>query len=199
MLASRKPLVQHDRISSYGAAYCIRRTKIRKPTMFTKIFRREKPRVYLGALVVAPRTDFKRHFELETEDVERGIRQSLTEIFTLPSAQHVKEPSSTDLGLDVIVTKFQLGFCDQVSLGDFWLLLFWRPSVTVSSRLFLLKSERTKATLTVTEKMKWHLYVKHLFAWHGLFPSRAQIYRRNMDILLYQACQKILQKMSKSI
>jgi hypothetical protein len=167
--------------------------------MFRKIFKREKPRVYLGALAIAPRTDIKRHFEFDTKDVENGIRQSLKEIFALPSAQHVKEPSSTDLGLDVIVTKFQSGICEQILLGDFWLPLFWRPSVTVSSRLYLLKSERTKATLTVTERMTWRSYIRHLFTWRSIFRFGPPCHKNDMDILLYQACQKILVKMSKSI
>jgi hypothetical protein len=68
--------------------------------MFSKFFKREKPRVFLGTLSIVPRTDFKKIDEwgvFYKEDIDSEFRKSLEEIFTLPSASEVKNPLKTDL------------------------------------------------------------------------------------------------------
>ena len=169
--------------------------------MFKKLLKREKHRVYLGALVVFPRTDIKRHFELlgyfQTEDLYMELTQTLKEIFFLPPSQNIKEPSDTDLGLDVIVSEFQSGVAVVISLGDIGFPLFWRPKVTVSSRLYYLKSEKTKAIFSVTEKMQWCQYIKRLFSWHSLFRFKSLFDKNDMNHILYEACHKLLLKMQR--
>lgn len=169
--------------------------------MFNKILRREKPRVFLGAIAVAPRVDIKRHLEawtmLNTEDIDAGLRQHLKEIFLLPSAHDIEEPKKSDLGLDVIIPKFQVGDALELSLGDFGVPLLWRPKVTVSSRLYYLKSEKTKASFTITEKMSWRQYFGRLFSWRAFISFRPTFDSDDMEFLLYQACHKLLLKMKK--
>jgi hypothetical protein len=171
--------------------------------VFDKLLKREKPRVYLGTLAVTPRSDIKRHFDQQglpqNEDLDTRMRQSLKDLFSLPSAQDVKEPTNTDLGLDIIVSKFQSGDALVISLGEVYFPLLWRPNVTLSSRLYYLKSEKTKATFTVTEKMKWHQYIKRLFTCRSIFRFKPLFDRKDMDYLLCQACHKLLLKMQKSI
>jgi hypothetical protein len=81
--------------------------------VLSKILRKERPRVYLGTLAVAPRADIKRHFDqwgvFKTEDLDTNLRQSLKEIFSLPLATEVSEPKSSDLVLDVVIPEFQSG------------------------------------------------------------------------------------------
>jgi hypothetical protein len=171
--------------------------------VFNKVLKREKPRVYLGALVVVPRTDIKRHLDqwgmFQTEDPETSISQSLQEIFSLPSVQPVEEPKNNDLVLDVIVTKYQLGDAWGLSLGDYGIPLLWRPKITVSSRLYYLKSKKTKATFLVTEKMKFGKFVGRLFTWRAFLGFRPVFDSKDMEYLLYQACHKLLLKMQKSL
>lgn len=168
--------------------------------MFRKLIKRERPRVYLGALAVAPRSDIKRHFEywglFEKEDMDSSLRQNLIEIFSLPPANEVHEPKGTDLVVDVVIPKFQSGefLMDQ---GDTGFLIFWRPKVTVSSRLYYLRSGKTKATFTVTEKMEWREYFGRLFSWRYFFGFRPTFDAKDMEYLLYKACDKLLRKMQK--
>lgn len=170
--------------------------------MFEKLLKRKKPSVYLGTLAVAPRSDVKRNIDqwglFQNEDLDTGMRQSLKEIFLLPSAGDVKAPTSTDLGLDVIVPKFQSGNFMDCALGDIGFPLMWRPNVTVSSRLYYLKSEKTLATFSVTEKMKWNQFIARLFTWRSLFRFRPMFDKKDMDYLLFQACHKLLLKMKKA-
>ncbi|MCG7948710.1 MAG: hypothetical protein N0C84_20430 [Candidatus Thiodiazotropha taylori] len=170
--------------------------------MFKKILNREKPRVYLGALAVAPRADIKRHVDqwgmFQNEDLDTGLRQNLKEIFSLPSAKEVAAPKSNDLVLDVVIPKFQSGDAWDLTIGDLGIPLMWRPKVTVSSRLYYLKSEKTKATFSVTEKMKLGHYIGRLFTWRAIFRFRPIFDSKDMEYLLYQACYKLLQKMQKA-
>ena len=171
--------------------------------MFSKILKGEKPRVYLGALAVAPRTDIKRHMEqwgdFQSEDLDDSLKASLGEIFSLPSANNVEDPKNSDLGLDVVVPKFQSGDAWDLSLGEWGIPLFWRPKVMVTSRLFYLKSKKTKATFSITQKMKWGEYIRRLFTWRAFLRFSPVFNKGDMDYLLYQACHKILIKMQKAI
>ena len=171
--------------------------------MLNRIFKKEKPRVYLSTLAVAPRTDIKKHMDewapFKHEDLDTGLRQSLKEIFSLPAAQEVKEPKESDLGLDVVIPKFQSGDAWDLTLGDFGVPLLWRPKVTVSSRLFNLKSNKTTATFSVTQKLSWRQYLRRLFTWRAMLRFRPMFDKEDMDYLLYEACHKLLLKMKKAV
>ncbi len=169
--------------------------------MFSKLLKREKPRVFLGVLAVAPRSDIKRHLDqwgmFKNEDLDSSLRQSLKEIFALPSAQDVDDPQKTDLVLDVVVPKFQSGDAWDLSLGEIGIPLIWRPKITISSRLYYLNTEKTKETFSVTEKMKISYYIGRLFTWRAIFRFRPIFDSRDMEYLLYLACHKLLLKMKK--
>lgn len=175
--------------------------------MFETLFKRKKLSIYLGTLAVVPRSDMKRYFDQcpwhhsADNDLDKGMRLSLKEIFVLPSAQEVKEPTNQDLGLDVIVSKFQTGEMLVFTLEDFFIPLFWKPSVAISARLYYLNSDITKATFTVIEKMGWRSYIGRLFTWRAMIrtPYRSLFDKKDMDVLLYLACHKLLVKIKKSI
>jgi len=171
--------------------------------VFNKFQKKEKYRVFLGALAVAPRTDFKRHRDqwgiFQTEDLDAGLRQSLKEIFPFPLATEVKELKDNDLGLDVVVVKFQSGDALVFSLGEFEIPILWRPKVMVSSRLYYLISDKTKDTFSITEKMKWNQYLGRMLSWRALFRFRPIFDSKDMNYLLCLACHNLLVKMQKSI
>jgi len=171
--------------------------------VFSKFLKREKPRVYLGVLAVAPRSDIKRHLDqwgmFKNEDLDSNLRQSLKEIFSLPSAQNVDEPRHTDLVLDVVVPEFQSGDAWDLSLGDIGVPLMWRPKITISSRLYFLNTEKTKETFSVTEKMKFGQYIGRLFTWRAMLRFRPVFDSKDLEYLLYLACQRLIIKMQKAI
>lgn len=170
--------------------------------MLKKFFRREKPRVYLGVLAVATRSDFKRNFDqwgmFRTEDLDMAMRQSLSEIFSLPSVQDIDEPKDSDIGLDVVIPKFQSGDAWNLSLGDFGIPLLWRPKVTISSRFYYVKSEKTKEIFSITEKMRWGQYFRRLLTWRAFLRLRPVFDGKDMEYLLYKAFHKLLLKMQKN-
>lgn len=170
--------------------------------MLERLLRRQKPRVFLGAIAVADRTDVKRHLEqegdFENEPLDGALRRSLVEIFSLPPADCVDKPLATDLVLDVWIPKYQSGEFVDVYLGGAGVTLFWRPRVTVASRLSSLVTKRTKATFSVTERMKWRQFLGRLFSWRGLFRTQPFV-REDMEYLLCQACLKLLARMQKAV
>lgn len=171
--------------------------------MLRRLFKKEKPRVFLGVLAVAPRADLKRHLDekglFEDANLDISLRQSLTEIFSLAPVQSASSPLATDLVLDVVIPQFQSGDAWDVSLGEIGFPIFWRPKVTVASRLYSLTTQKIKATFSVTEKMKWGQYLSRIISWRAFLRFRPVFDRKDIEYLLYQACGKLLVKMQKAI
>lgn len=170
--------------------------------MFDRLFKRQKPRVFLGAITVADRTDLKRHLEQEIvvddEPLDSALRRALAEIFSLPPANGIEDPLSTDLVLDIWIPKYQSGGLVNMNLGDAGIPLLWRPKVTVSSRLYRLANKKTRAILSVTEKMKWRPFLGRIFSWRGLFGSQPFV-PEDMEYLLCLACAKLLTKVQRAV
>lgn len=173
--------------------------------IFQRIFgRREKPRVFLGTLVVVPRSDIKRHIDQRgwsrREDLEIPLQTNLRETFSLPVASEVSDPLPTDLGLDVYIPSFQsgdaAGFSLDLGVPIFWIFL-WRPKVTVTCRLYYLQSQETKDVYSVTQKMPWREYASRLFTWRAIFRFRPIFSAEDLNRLLDLACHSLLNKLAK--
>ena len=170
--------------------------------MFDRFLKREKPRLFLGTLAVVPRKDMKRHLDqwgiFQNESFDNTLRTTLEEIFTLPPASEITAPTSTDLGLDVLIPSFQSGDCWGLSLGDIGFPIFWRPKVTVVYRLYYLKSQKTKRIHWVTEAMPWGEFLSRQFTWRAIFRFRPTFDAEDMKRLLYIACHALLSKLLKT-
>ena len=171
--------------------------------MLDWLFRKEKSRVYLGTIAVAPRTDIKRFFDEPgwpgDANLDVGLRNSLEDLFALPPAADVEHPDARDLGVDILVTRFQMGEAYFIGLGRYGLPIFWRPKVTVSSRLFYLRSGKTKAAFSVTEKVKWRQFIKRAFNPRTWLWTGSMFDEHDLDHLLQHACHKLLLKMNKRV
>ena len=77
--------------------------------MLDRFLKKHKPRVFLGKLSVAPRTDIKQHLEdwswQPQENLGIHLQSSLENIFTLPMASDAKNITKQDIAVDVIVQK----------------------------------------------------------------------------------------------
>ncbi|AJQ94866.1 hypothetical protein [Gynuella sunshinyii] len=169
--------------------------------MFKNLFRKEKPRVFLGNLAVVPRTGIKKHFDqwgaFESTDLDSSLSMNLKSIFSLPLASEVDSPRKTDLVIDVVVTKFQAGEALGCTAGDFGFPVMWRPKVSVSSRLYYLVSGATKSTFSQTEKMSLTQYLNRIFSWRAFWRFRPIFDSKDLEYLLYQACNKLLLKIKQ--
>ena len=156
-----------------------------------------KPRVFLAALAVASRTDIKRYIDEQPliyrrEDLEDALRKDLSEIFDLPPASTVESPLKTDLGLDVVITKYQLGDAWIVSMPVLELPIFWRPKIEIHARLFFLQSDKTLKTLTVTESITWKSFISRIFTWRAMFRFRTMYDQDDLRSLLNNASVRLL-------
>ena len=169
--------------------------------MLRKYLSKNKPRVYLGNLVVAPRTDIKRHLEDWTwqpqENLGAHLKGSLENIFTLPLVSEEEEPTKQDYALDVIVEKYQTGDFFTAYGGEFFLPLLWRPKVTVCGRMYNLKTKKMKFTYTVTEKCTWNQYFGSIINPLALLGIKPAFGSQEIEYLLNQACYKLLLEIRK--
>ncbi len=169
--------------------------------MFNKFLKKEKSNLYLGKLTVTSRTDLKRHIDqwglIQNEELDNCLRHSLEKLFSLPLAQDAEAPNKNDLVLEILVPKFQSGDAWDIDLGVYSFPIFWRPKVTICSRIYYLKSGKTKASFLVTEKMKWLQFLDRIFSFRSLFRFRPVFDKQDMESLLYLGCLKILLKTQK--
>jgi len=170
-----------------------------------RFLKKQPPRIFLGTLAVAPRSDFKSHIEQWTlfnkyrEDFDEGLRKSLGEIFTFPLAVDVSDPKSSDLVIDVVVPDFQGGEFAVDDIGLLPLAAIWRPQVKVASRLYYLKSKKTKKKFMVTQKMAFGDYLGRAFSWRGFLRLRPLFDSKDLDQLTSLACHELLLKVQKAI
>jgi hypothetical protein len=170
--------------------------------MLSKFLKRDKPTLYIGEIFVAPRKDLMRHIDqwgfFKRENIESGMQQSLLNLFSFPSIEERNTNNKKDMALDVIVSKHQLGDC-LIPDGDIFIPIFWRPQVKILSRIYYLSSGETKTFITITEKMKWFDFIKRIIAYQFSFKMTPAFHQKDMDVLLYRGCLKILKKIKKQI
>ena len=171
--------------------------------MFGKFLKKEKPRVLLGKVTVVPRKSLKKIDEwglFSSEDLNTSLYRSLTEIFSFPSASNVPDPESTDLVLDVAIPKYQSGDYWGVDFGEMGgAPFFWRPKIEVHTKLYELSTNKTKSTFSITEKMRWSAYIPRIFSLRALIRFSPVFDKSDMDLLLCQACIKVLEKVKKEM
>ena len=167
--------------------------------MFRKYLTKKKSRVFLGTLAVAPRTDIKQYLEDWTwqpqGNLSAHLQSSLEQIFTLPLVSDAVKPRKHDFALDVIVQKYQSGDFLSAYIDEYTFPVFWRPKVTVSGRLYYIKSKKVKWTYTVKEKYSWGEYVTRILHPSALLGIRPTFNSQDLEYLLDQACYKMLVKM----
>ena len=171
--------------------------------MLGKIFKKDKPMVYLGELGVAPTNVLNEQDGwglLESEDLVAGLKNSLKELIDLPPVQEIQTPEDNDLVLDMMVVKHQGGSFFTASLGYAYSVpLFWRPKVTLKARLYRRKTGKTLHVFTSTKKVAWKQYFSRVFTVSGLFSLKPLFGVRDMEGLLCQAGIDVLQKALKKL
>lgn len=160
-------------------------------------------KLYLGVVSVVPRKDIKRYLDqlgiIENSDLDTDLRARLLELFQLPSASEVVEPTGRDVGLDLLIPTFQSGDAWSVNLGDIGFPLIWRPKVEIASRLFRLDSGKTLDTFSVTAKLSWRQYLARMFTFRSLFRFKPMFDSSDMQELLDLACYDLISKMRKAL
>lgn len=168
--------------------------------MLKNIFKREKSRIYLGALVVVPRAGIKKNFDSWslTGAVEPDVhlKETLNEIFCLPPSSSISDPLESDLIIDVLISDFQLG---AALFSEVIIPIFWRPKITLVSRLYYFKSGKTKKTISVTEKMPWGQFIRRMLTMQGIIQLRSPFNNSDIETLLYIASGKIMTKVKNSV
>ncbi|WP_444894399.1 hypothetical protein ACJJIW_13845 [Microbulbifer sp. JMSA004] len=171
--------------------------------MFSKLFKKSKPRVYLDKMIVVSQNEFSKigaWGAFKGEDLEAGIRHRLVEIFSLPHISSRIEPKSNDLALEVVVLKVRGGEFDTACFGEFGAMpVFWRPKIEVAARLYYADSKKTHSSYRAREKMPWREYFSGVFSLRGMLRYRPVFGAKELEPILYRACEKLLASMVKSV
>ena len=170
----------------------------REKIVLRNILKKEKPRVYLGALAVVARTGIKKNFDSwdfsGSLELDGKLKESLIEIFCFPLSSSIHEALENDLVVDVLISEFQLG---AALISD--IPIFWRPKITLVSKLSYLKSGKTKKLLSVTVKMPWAEFVSRLLTLQGITQFKPAFNSNDLEKLLHIASYKVLTKIKNSM
>jgi hypothetical protein len=170
--------------------------------LFSKLFKKEKPRVYLGALMVAPAD--KWHEDdgwgfFKSENLEEGLRKSLRESINLPSIGTSKKTRESDLGLEIAIIKHQGGDFQGINAGELFIPILYRPKVEIRARLYNIATGKTVNSSSVIKKTPWGEYFQKVFSLNGFFRFRPLFNSKDMEILLCKAGIDVLRKLSKKL
>ncbi|MGH1542047.1 MAG: hypothetical protein ACRBHB_16590 [Arenicella sp.] len=171
--------------------------------MLPKFFKKEKPRVYIDKLVVSPRDEIKKIDQwgaFKYEDLEAGIREKLNGLIQLPHISSRETIQENDLALEVVIINLQGGELGNFNLDDLGgIPFFWRPKIEIAARLYNLSSDTTHSSFKMTEKMPWSNYFSGLISINGILRYKPLFSTKDLEPLLYRACEKTLIKLTKSI
>jgi len=170
--------------------------------LFSRIFNKEKPRVYVGALLVASKEDLGCSDGwglFKSENLEEGLRKSLNSAIDLPSVESNKTPKETDLVLDLVVVNHQGGEFNGFHSLEFFIPIFWRPKVEVSARLYNLATGKTVYSAVSLKKTPWGQFFSRAFSVNAVFRFKPLFGAKDMEILLCLAAIDVLEKLTKKL
>lgn len=165
-------------------------------------FNSEKPNVYLGSLAVVNDSNISKiesFFSITGNSLQDHMCEKLEEIFCLHSISTIKEPKKSDIGLDVVIVTLHGGEAFTVNLGTSGIPIFWRPKIKLVSRLYNINHGKTVKTFSVSKSVTWREFIAKQFSLRGLFRWGPLYHNEDMEILLYQACLELIDKMRKAI
>ncbi|WP_342804437.1 hypothetical protein [Alteromonas sp. M12] len=165
-------------------------------------FSSAKPNVYLGSIAVVNDSNLSKiesFFSITGNSLQDHIHQKLEEIFCLERISSIQEPKKSDVGLDVVIVSLHGGDAFSINFGTVGLPIFWRPKIKLVSRLYNLKQNKTIKTFSVSKSVTWGEFIAKQFSLKGLFRWGPLYHKEDMEILLYQACFELIDRMRKAI
>ena len=150
--------------------------------------RKQKPRFFLGKVVVLKRTDIKRYFEqvglFNYECVEEWIPVSVRSALELPDIVTRTKSDHKDYGLDVVVAKYQFGGGVGIDLSEVFIPLIWRPKIYIALRAFDPESGKTVFGVEREQKMPWKQFFKRVFSLRAAVGLKSLFDRHDLEPML---------------
>jgi hypothetical protein len=169
--------------------------------MLRRLLRREPRRLFVGELGVAPRRDLLRRLEdglfVEPMDLEWALLAELRGMLAVPPASDVADPGPADLACDIALQRLRRGQYMDVALWTDSVPVFWRPQVRLAVRLYELRSKKTKATFSVTQRMPWREFLYRVLSWRVLVRMESPALRSDMERLLHRAAERVKDRLHR--
>ena len=126
---------------------------------------------------------------------ERALLADLPDVLALPSLEAAGSAQDTDVVLDVILQGYRVGSATDVSLGPIGWPLWWRPQLSLAARLHRRIDDQLISSFEVTEAMPWQVYALRALSWRVLLGQEPLARRRELDVLLRRAGNRLLQQL----
>lgn len=168
--------------------------------MFSILKKKEKSKLFMGAIAVVPRSEFMKVDEwglFKGESLEDSVKVKLENLFSLPHIPESNSVNDQDLALDIIVSKIQGGEFTSLQTTPIDVPIFWRPKIQIKARLFYINSKKTKSTFEVSRKMPWGTYLNRVFSLRGIIRFKPLFEPVDLEPIMYSACEQLIKKLAK--
>lgn len=170
--------------------------------MLVDWFKTKKPNVYLGSLAVVNGSNLYKlvsFFSIVGRSLQEYMLKKIEDIFSLHSVSSIAEPRKSDVGLDVVIVTLHGGDAFVVNVEAIDIPMFWRPKINLVSRLYNVNQHKTIKTFCVSKSVTWRKLIARQFSLRGLSLWEPLYNNEDMEVLLYQACFELIDKMRKAI
>ncbi len=167
------------------------------------LFKKEKTngKIFAGEIVVVPGSGLKKFvstltpsFERQTEDI---VEKTLCQLLDLPAKTSRQQQVETDMALDVIVPEYNFGELLLCEVGLFTIPFVWRPSITVTGRLYAIDSGKTVYAATVKHSPSWLSWGRKTLSFSKLMGIQANMSDADMERMTTEAIVELLSKVIK--
>lgn len=165
------------------------------------LFRKKASRgnVYAGEIVVVPRSGLRNVVSNLAPALDRKIdgvvESTLLQLLDCPAKSSRTSTRANDLALDVVIPEHNYGEFMLPHWEGHFAPLVWRPSITVTGRLYLIESGETVSRATVKHSVSWSLWGKKIASLPKLLRFQSYMSDADMERLTTEAVVKFLSKL----
>ncbi|KAG1668177.1 hypothetical protein GQR58_017954 [Nymphon striatum] len=169
--------------------------------MFFK--RKTKAKIYIGEIIIAPRFSTKNFFSTDLSNFEQQqntfVEEALHESLNLPLKSSRQNGMATDRALDIIVTELNFGAFEQYCINNFNIPILWRPSISLTARLYSIDSDETIFATTIKHTVSWFSWIANMYSLKKIFSFQSQMTKTDIDRMTIEATLKLLTSIQKNI
>ncbi|NJA05171.1 hypothetical protein HC024_05415 [Methylococcaceae bacterium WWC4] len=170
--------------------------------LFPRIFKGEKPRVYLGAMLVASSEEWESLDGwgiFQSMNLGDGLRKYLYSAVNLPPIDSREDLRESDLGLELVVVNYRGGEFGAFQTTELFIPIFWRPKVELKARLYNLATGKTVHIASSKKNTPWGQFVSRIFSFNRMFRFKPLFDEEDMEVLLCLAAIETLAKLTKKL
>ncbi len=127
--------------------------------------------------------------------IDSLLETTLSQLLDCPPKAARNTADATDLAIDVIVPEYDCGEFSLPNWAGYFVPLVWRPSITVTGRLYVIDSGETISKATVKHSVGWLSFGRKVVSPPKLLGFQSYMTDADMERMTTEAAVKLLSKL----